>query len=699
MFRLEEGHSSSSLGPEAPANPIYGDSKDWWILGTTNYTVVDPSKLTTRPGELKKKNLKPQKLQRPLGMPSLSGSVSGAAALEPIDQGSSKDRLSRPNGIVAGSRDDCLQSGRGSNVEWKPLDAATRTESDSSCGALSPGLASGTASSSSSSSYASSKQRSSASHLSGLMISPSRSHVGPQHKMTFRANFQQRPVDARPRRYSDGGPFLSSGSKLVSVRVLSRLTLSEPFDGRVRSMTSDITADGDSREDASQGAASTGGLSKESSRSSPIRKLAMKRLQKSLNRMPITASPPSEAAQADRLASQAADFEPHGPCDRATRAMEQLDQQSRLLLPELRSLEAAALGVDEVAELMGLDPEGGSQGKASAELSRDSEYAPGFDLVGFLRESSADQATFKPDPQRPHSEGENGSQRRQKRLQCVRRLVEHMQAASGCEEVRIKRSGEAVSLALVAYEELMHIWDSRSGGCSVLLPAAVASVACATVYSICALVCSELTAQTLHGQLMRYGLVEASKEANVQYNRYSDLHASLQEHQQLLNNIAVRIVNLVQVQDSEAPAPPVSNPKPQGAPQRGLPYVNIVAPEESAPPADSWSPPQLEREDIISLMSAAQAAISAAHEAAGLQGEAVGLDFVKVQQPLQLHSPRLSLRAAEQKCAFSLLEMRLLMSKVLVIRVALSDLGCTGNAWSAVESFKNIAASSLNGMK
>lgn len=75
-------------------------------------------------------------------------------------------------------------------------------------------------------------------------------------------------------------------------------------------------------------------------------------------------------------------------------------------------------------------------------------------------------------------------------------------------------------------------------------------------------------------------------------------------------------------------------------------------------------------------------------------GEAVSLER---QSERHLVSSKMGIdrRALIEKLSFCIVELRLHMNKLLSLRLALSELGCTQRAWNEIHTFKDHAAASL----
>ena len=81
-------------------------------------------------------------------------------------------------------------------------------------------------------------------------------------------------------------------------------------------------------------------------------------------------------------------------------------------------------------------------------------------------------------------------------------------------------------------------------------------------------------------------------------------------------------------------------------------------------------------------------------EAGGELGEAVALGREAEHQ--QAAVTILSTRLLLQKLSFFMLELRLYLNKLLGLRLGLSELGCTQNAWSEIYTFKEHAVACLS---
>ncbi|KAL8442745.1 hypothetical protein Emed_007174 [Eimeria media] len=680
---MASGSQRGSLGADTMAQlQRYGDSKDWWILGSTNYAVVDPRK-PEGSGELAKKHFKPERQPRGLSKLFLSGSGSGSTVMEALDDWFLRESLSRRFGSGARSRDGFgSKTHKSTSSDWQLFNASTGTGSSLSFARVTSGQASSGRGSSSRDSllYGSPHTLSFASYRSGLMPLPSRSSAGPHTAKlpSFRAIFQQQQTgEGRRRHLSDASPFLSTTSKASFLRTPTRAPLFEPLlPSRGRSRSDDPPA-------AKLHQGSLGSFPKEEGGEGLFRSLAKERLKRSVTRMQTATvslvEADDEADTTQETQTETAEAEPLGPEKLALNVLKQLERHGRELQTQHRNLRRADQAVEGLAGLMRLESGGGTvSGEGLSPLSRGLNSPLGFDMLGLLSGFHAGRHAAL---ERTESEGETAAaQQRRELLQCLRRLATYLQAASDFEAARRKAGASEIGLALSAYEALSEAWDSRPPAFSLALPTALACLACATAYSICAVACIEVGVQTLHSRLMRWGLEEGPEETAVNYLRYVTVHSSLLEHQQLLNDLVVRTLGLVLAQER-------SSPKPQPPPPR-------TQEEKEAKPENKDSPdsPPSELAEIQSLVAAAQTAITAAHEAAGLEGRAVSLQAEAERASLANKKPKL------HKLLFSVLELRLHVNKLLGLRLALGEVGCTRNAWSEVESFKNHAQAYLSSL-
>ncbi|KAL8455418.1 hypothetical protein Emag_000802 [Eimeria magna] len=638
---MASGSQRGSLGADTMAQlQRYGDSKDWWILGSTNYAVVDPRK-PEGSGELARKHFKPQKQPRGLSKLFLSGSGSGSIITEALDDLFLRESLSRRFGIDAGSRDGFgSKPHKTTSSDWQLSNAAMRTGSYLSYTTVTSGHAPSVRGSSSRDSllYSSPRTLSFSSYRSGFMPLPSRASAGPHTVKlpSFRSIFQQQQTgEGRRRHLSDASPFLATSSKASFLRSPTRAPLFEQLPSRVRSRSYDPASAG-----LQQG--SLGSLPKEEGGGEGLlRNLAKERLKRSVTRM-----------QTASVSFMEAD-------DEADTTQEAQTQH--------RNLHKAGQAVESLAGMMRLGSGGETlSGEAlSPPLSRGLHSPLGFDLLGLLSGfNSGHYAALE----RTESDGETAAaHQRQKLLRCLKWLAENLQAASDFEAANRKTGASGIGLALAAYEALSEAWDSRRPAFSLVLPAALACLACATAHSICAVACMEVAVQTLHSKLMRWGLEEGPEETAVNYLRYATVHASLLEHQQLLNGLVIRTLGLVLARQS-------SSPKPQPPPSR-----TQEEDQQKAENKESLNSSSLELEEIQSLIAAAQSAISAAH----VEAERASLANRK---------------PSPHKLLFSVLELRLHVNKLLGLRLALCEVGCTRSAWSEVEAFKNHAQAYLSSL-
>ncbi|KAL8429425.1 hypothetical protein ACSSS7_006611 [Eimeria intestinalis] len=542
----------------------YGDSNDWWILGSTNYAVVDPRK-PEGSGELAKKPFKPQKQRRGLSKLILSDSVYGSTIMEALDDLFLKESVR-------------------------------------------------------------------------LLQFPSRASAGPPSAKlpSFRALFQQQQTGRRHLSYASS--FLATSSKGSFLRAPTQASFFEQLPSGGLSRSYDSAA-------VKQRLSSVGGPLKEEGGEGALRSFAKERLKRSVTRM-RTASvsfmeAEDEADTTQEPQTETVDTEPLSPEKVALNALKRLERHARELQTQRRNLRRAEKAVESLGRLMRLESGGGrGSGEALSPLSRGLNSPLGFDMLGLLSDFSPAHHDAL---ERTESEGETAAaQQRRELLQCLKRLAKDLQAASDFEAASRKAGAPEIGLALTAYEALTEAWDSRPSAFSLVLPAALASLACATAYSICAVACMEVNVQTLHSNLMRWGLDEGQGETAVNYLRFVTAHTSLLEHQRLLTEVVLRTLGLVLARERSSPKP-------------------------HPPPSPMQEEEKKEEKGIHSFLAAAQSAISAAHEAAGFDGKAVRLEAEA--QRLSLINKNSSL----QRLLFCVLELRLHLNKLFGLRLALSE--------------------------
>ncbi|KAL8273111.1 hypothetical protein Esti_003032 [Eimeria stiedai] len=700
---MASGPQRGSLGADTMGQlQKYGKSKDWWILGSTNYAVVDPRK-PEGSGELAKKHFKPQK--QAIGLSKLfpSGSVPGSTVVEALDDLFLRESLSRRFGRSTGSRDGNFSKiHKSTSSAWQRLNAATGTSSYSSYTTVTSGQAPGGRGRASRNSllYSSGHTRSFASYRSGLLPLSSRSSAGPPTAKlpSLRTIFQrQQTGESRRRRLSFASPFLATSSKASFLRAPAGAPPFEQLPSRGCSRSYDPPS-------AKLQQGSMGGSPKDEGGGGLLRSLAKERLKKSFTRMQTASvsfmEADDEADTAQGAQTETADAEPLGAHKLALNALMLLERHARKLQTQQRNLRKAGQAVEGLAGLMRLESGGGAApGEALSPLALGLNSPFGFDMLGLFDDSAHHGAL-----ERTESEGETAAaQKRRELLRCLKQLVANLQAASDIDAASREPGASEIGRALAAYEALSGAWDSRPPAFSLVLPAALASLACATrfnqhklssilscllgrgllslvlpfiplmAYSMCAVACMEVGVQRLHSKLMRWGLEEGPEETAVNYLRYVTLHASLLDHQQLLNGLVARTLGLVLARERISPKGP---PAPSSTQEEG---------ETGTENKDSLGSPSSELEEIQSVVAAAQSAISAAHEAAGDDRRAVCLEADAEQASLANKTPSL------HKLFFCVLELRLHVNKLLGLRLELSELGCTRSAWSELEAFKNNA--------
>ncbi|CDI74509.1 hypothetical protein, conserved [Eimeria praecox] len=372
--------------------------------------------------------------------------------------------------------------------------------------------------------------------------------------------------------------------------------------------------------------------------------------------------------------------------------LKELEEGAHLLHKEMRNLQRAA----EIAEKMQsqLKPESAADDSEGRSLKQSSGLQNRLS-IGILE-------LFVPEVVEPHAamtdtqlqeiqkaaEGARGQRRLQ--MEALNRLQEHLSTACECQEELRRAPTSTMCSALNTFDVVADSWSSWAPNTPLLLPVALAALACTTAYDVCTIGSTEVLVQTLASLLFHSGSGKAAEQIAENSFRHSVMHDSMLEHKKLIEDIAVRTLALVL--DHDTPTSSLCTSLQLRIPRgEHSPHVPPSAPDV---PGNSSVAQATTRACLFSVVSVAQQAILAIHEAGGRRGDPVYLE----REAERLREPRIGRneRTVLQKLEFSFLELRLHMNKLLALRLAQSELACTQQAWEKINEF-NLRVAALVG--
>lgn len=679
---------------------IDGAPGEWWILGSTNYNVVDPANPRLS-GDLVRRYGKPESSHgndnfRLSAIGSGSGSGSGSGLFDTLGQWADKGRRSRHYGTLVFMRDSYLRDREGSLAEGEGADATTQI----ACNLMSRRRSGGQEIAaktqvSSEILYGSSFQTPYLTSPAGGQLFRDRSIATVQgRKMpSFRDIFRQQVARAHRRHFRALGSLESGGKHSPALEEAGQYS-GEALSIHRSSLSSNHEADAEAKDGSSLKGSTRAHVETDLS-DVLFRDVARERLKRSFSRLS------SNMIQAPRTGQGgAADIDVHPPespffaaSKWTIEALQKLARSTVVLRSEVGHLQQASQNVERMAALASAAVEGknGGQRKRSSTFDRPFRFGSWRSLL----EQNSELHAAMTDTQQQEKQQKAEALRllRQEQEKYMVRLLDHIRAASGCRQIRMRDRTSELCFALVTIEKMMEAWEKWTPPSPLILPAAIASLVCATAYYFCAVGCADMAAHSLYGQLVRYGTEGTSDESAVRGLRYSVLHNSMLEHLKLIDAIVVQILALVLNYERRTPSRRISATKLE-VPMGGcLSAANL--PRRARTAVATNHPNASIHAEILSVLTAAQYTILATYEAGGLRGETVSLER-EVEQQSAMATAAHSSKAVLQKINFGVVELRIHMNKLLALWLALSELRCMHLAWDEINSFKDYATAYLD---
>ncbi|CDJ48444.1 hypothetical protein, conserved [Eimeria brunetti] len=660
---------------------------DWWILGSTNYAVVDPTRRRTS-SDLVKRFERPKQLTDDLYESGWLARSLGSKTLGLPDRRRSSSfrmQLLQENEEGKGKEDyRTLQS----SIRYAgatPAAGAAAAAADSRGGNLQPMV---------------SRLQSSVISIpaiKGSLFVPGGSSVTVKYHAklpSFRAIVRQMQEESQHRRLSEISvlPPEGQGSTVrvpssISVNAESSISFSRTASSGVKYELNPRSGTGSSAFGASL-----------SSADSVYRKLARERLKRSFTRLATRMRNSVSSGQIgepeddvslkdDNLDPAVADLH-----KQTISILRQVEKDAHLLHKEMRSLQRAAEIAEEIVsqlkpELEAKDHQADPLKKPSSR--RDRLGIRSLQLFG-LEVVEPHAAMTESQLKELKKARETAREKNQHRLEDIKRLHEHLNVACECLEQSKKAPATTSCSALSIFDKVAERWATGGQQAYLFLPAALASLACTVACDICTIGSTEVAAQTLASLLFHSGSGEAAKKVAEASFRHSLMYDSMVGHKGLIEKVAVKVLALVLDEDARSS-------------RRSSLQLQVPGGESSSEPAltskpslagDSAASRASTRACLLNIVSVAQQAIMAMHEAGGRRGEPVSLE----REAERHRDPRVSRneRALLRKLEFALLELRLLVNKLIALRLAQSELGCTQQAWDKINEFNSSAADLLS---
>ncbi|CDJ36137.1 uncharacterized protein EMH_0065030 [Eimeria mitis] len=651
---------------------------DWWILGSTDYAVVDPTRPRTS-SDLVRRFERPKQLADDLYDSGWYAASPGSRVFGFPDRTRySSFRIQQQpeyEGLKGGDVSRALQNK--SRYTRDPV-------ADAKAPNLLPSVSRGQ------SSFISVPARKSSIYVPGGSSTNVTYHA---NVPSFRAIVKQMQEDSQRRRPSEIS-ILSPEGQSSTARIPSiysantELTISF-----TRNSSSGIKDELNPR-------SGTGSISSMSSTDSVYHKLARERLKRSFTRL---ASRMSTSVSRGQVEESDADVPPKGdgvdPAVTEVRqqtvtVLKQLEENAHLVHKEMRNLQRAAEVAEELAsqvkpELEAKKRRGGSLKMPSG--PRDRLGIGNLQVFG-LEIVEPHAAMTDTQLQEVQKAAEAAREQRQNRLEALKRLQDHLTIARECQEKFRRAPPSTISAAFNTFDMVAGHWSSWDPHAPLLLPVALAALACTMAYDVCATGSTEVAAQTLASLLFHTGSGKAAEKMVKRSLRHSAMHDSMLEHKALVERMAVKMLALVLDHDARSSRRASSQLQvPRG--ERSAPVLTSTQ-DGAKDPTGANAP---KRACFFNIVSVAQEAILAIHEAGGRRGKPVSLE----REAERNRDPRISRneRALLVKLEFAFLELRLLLNRLMALRLALSELGCTQHAWERINEFNVRVADFLGDLK
>ncbi|CDJ61634.1 hypothetical protein, conserved [Eimeria maxima] len=662
---------------------------DWWILGSTSYAVVDPTKPRT-PSDLVQRFNRPRQLTDELdgsGWPPFRP-MSGAVGFPEQWRYINLLIPQQDNEVVKGNEDflDLLKKsrhGRSSVPDSRSFTGSNFASSANVHRTVSRGQ----------SSFIIIPAAKASLRDTGNSSTTVQYHA---KVPSFRAIVRQLQEDAQRHRLREVNLLANKGQSTERVPSIQYAAADSAVGiARTSSMGG---KDGLNARNGTGTIAFDASASIGSSTDSLFHKLARERLKRSFTRLATRMSSSVSHTQIEQSENEAnADYSDPGVADlyrRTVGTLKQLKEGAHLLYKEMHNLQRAAEIAEKLApqlkpELDTNDGEAGSEMKPSN--LRSGLVIGSLQLLGIdIKEPHA--AMTDNQLQEMQKAAEAARQQRLLHVETLQRLHEHLVIACECHEKFRTAPPSVVCSALSTIDTVAERWVTWEPHAPLFLPVALAALACTMAYNACTVGSTEVAAQTLASLLLHDGSKKAAQEVAERSFRHSLMNDSMLEHRKLIEGVVVRMLALVLDHDMPKPAPRTSSQL-QVPPGQRTPAVvtrtenvlgNLAAEQVSTSSC------------FFSVVSVAQQAIVAIHEAGGRRGDPVSL----VREAERHRDPRIAQneRALLQKLEFAFLELRLNMNKLLALRLALSELGCTQQAWDKINEF-NTRIKALSGEK
>ncbi|OEH75262.1 hypothetical protein cyc_02715 [Cyclospora cayetanensis] len=625
--------------------------EDWWIIGTTNYVVVDPTKPRSST-ELMKLPYSPRQQQpAPLAVKGVVRVVSfnsrSKVSMVPSQRKLSgeSDMRNTVGGVLGDTYSEASQK---ASREGKPVDMIERAGSSSTSGGQPVGHL-----------VASHGKQNSAKLLRHLSIG------FPRVSQRTSVQLLRYTLSAKPYR------------KLPSFRDIVRQLQADTQHHRFSKDNSEV-------QDGSVGSIIEGNPIKASSTESIFRKLAKERLKRSITR--LSTRMPTSLCGGPIFDPDTEVHLPGSPLvdigRLAINAFRRLKQRAHLLHSQTFALQRAAEILQSTTVLAEPEAVQGHAGCLSITRLFDVDDSPSSQNLIGKENLEIHAAMTEGQRQKLEQEAVSAGQQRQQQVESFKRFHEHIRTACECQEMIGSTRSSEFRFALTSFETLMAEWRKPSPSAPLLTAVALACLLFAIAYECCAVGTNRMAAHTLYSLMARNGSGEVNEEFTVRDLRCVVLHSSMMEQLTLIEGTARKIIALVFAHSTSSSLPT--------AEQFGLPTA--LNAQLAPPPANS---PSLTLDsDMPAVVAAAQQAISALHEAAGRRGDVLMLEHeAKLNRSNQMVS---SSKMLLRRLSFTIVELRLYLIKLLALRLALSEAGCVETAWEGIENFDNQAADFLS---